>query len=180
MFRFAKSITIIALIAALASCASRYRLDTYMTFEEATSKIKVRATQLVIDAAIGEPRAEEKLVPGTGDVLVVTFATRWHPVVEADYPVLQFDENFTGMFYLELPTRRMAGTKIDLKGASLIQILGRYEVPREAKLFLPEIGTAVIDSIVSNRSYFTINGTFANDDGKEMALMGQFRAKTEN
>ncbi|HOP07715.1 MAG TPA: hypothetical protein PLF13_10540 [candidate division Zixibacteria bacterium] len=180
MYRLSKLIIALTLIIIAVSCTSRYRLDMSMTFEEITNKVKIKTTQLVMDAVLGDPMGQDKVTPGLGDVLVVTFTSRLRSLGDTNMPGLQFDENLTAMLYLELPTRRKAPTTLELPGNALIHVLGRYEQPREAKVFLPQSGTVVIDSLKGNKSYYTINGEFSNAYGTMLNMSGSFKAKTEN
>jgi hypothetical protein len=56
-------------------------------------------------------------------------------------------------------------------------MLGRYLMPPDEKVFLPDSGTLVVDSLARNHLYGTIDGWFVNKKGVPLMFDGQFRAR---
>lgn len=164
------------------ACISRYRLDLYQSINEIHRKTKVEKSLFVEGVVIGNPMAEAKLDLGQGNCIVLTTSTRGEKL-ETDPSqslFLGFFENLRCKVYLQLPSQ-IRPEAILLKENSLVQMLGKYELPLEDKLFLPVDGKLVIDSIVKERTLFgDLNGRFANHLGQEISYEGRFKVKIAN
>ena len=157
-----------------AACASRYRLDLYLTLEESRQSISVEATQFVMDAAIGNPYGDDKVEVGPGNVAVVTIGTRGVRVEGHRWSALGFDEYFRCQIYLQVHPRPKRDSLI-LVDRSLVHILGRYELPIEERVFLPREGYYIVDSVTDRSIFFTIDGSFANKTGDQIEFDGRFQ-----
>ena len=157
-----------------AACASRYRLDLYLTLAESRQSISVESTQYVMDAVIGDPYADDKVVVGPGNVAVVTIGTRGMRVEGHQWEALGFDEYFRCQVYLQVPPWPKPDSLV-LVDRSLVHILGRYESPIEERVFLPHEGYYIVDSVTDRSIFFTIDGTFGNKAGSQIELDGRFK-----
>lgn len=160
----------------VAGCASRYRLPLYLDLDENRRVVKVEQTQYLLKARLGDPYQEQKVIAGDGTCLVLLTSTGGEKIELPQKSLLSFDEYLRIRLFVELPDRPSRGT-IELKGHSFVQLLGRYALQTEEKIFLPSTGTMVIDSIAKSHLFATIKGDFANTKGRPLNLNGQFRAK---
>ena len=157
-----------------AACASRYRLDLYLTLAESRQRISVESTQYVMDAAIRNPYADDKVEVGPGNVAVVTIGTRGMRVEGHRWNALGFDEYFRCQIYLQVPPWPKPDSLV-LVDRSLVHILGRYELPIEERVFLPREGYYIIDSVTDGSIFFTIDGAFANKTGDQIEFDGRIK-----
>ncbi len=181
MYQFKKNIlfgaVLLVLVAALmAACSSRYRLDLYMAVEGERDKVDVEQTQYVVDARLGEFLAENKLLPGKGNVVIATTGTRRSSGEEGKMPILSFDEYLRCRLHLQLPEKPEPDS-IDLVDNSFVQLLGRYDWSTEDKTFMPRSGYFLVDSVGSNRVFITIDGAFENHNGVSLGYSGKFKVK---
>jgi hypothetical protein len=159
-----------------AGCASRYRLPLYLDFDENRRTVKVDQTQYLLNARLGDPYQEQKIIAGSGKCLVLLTSTSGEKIDMPSKGLLSFDEFLRIRLFVELP-EHPAPVTIELTGHSFVQLLGRYALQPEEKIFLPSSGTMVIDSIAKSHLYATVKGQFANTKGWPLNLDGQFRAK---
>ncbi|MFH1373634.1 MAG: hypothetical protein ABII79_07560 [bacterium] len=160
----------------LIGCASRYRLDLYLTSEGYRKKIKVEEASFLYDTALNDPYARRKTIPGEAATVVVTTGTRWQQPDDKRVFALGFDEYLRCRLYLQLPPMPVAGT-VELPGNSFVHLLGRFDVATESKIFLPESGAFVVDSITSKHLFGTIHGLYQNDSGAPIQFDGQLKIR---
>lgn len=157
-----------------AACASRYRLDLYLTLAENRQSINVESTQYVMDAVIGDPYGNDKVEVGPGNVAVVTIGTRGMRVAGHRWSALDFDEYFRCQIYLQVPPWPKPDSLV-LVDRSLVHILGRYEMPIGERVFLPHDGYYIVDSVTDRSIFFTIDGAFTNKTGDLIEFDGRFQ-----
>jgi hypothetical protein len=160
----------------LFGCASRYRLDLYLTSEGNQKKVKVEKTELLAGAALNDPYAGQKTIDGFATTAIITTGTRWQQPEDKRVFMLGFDEYLRCHIYIQLPQTPAADT-IDLQGNSFVHLLGRYDLPAESKIFLPSSGTFVVDSVTSKHLFGTIHGQYENRSGTPLDFDGQFKMK---
>ena len=160
----------------LFGCASRYRLDLYMTSEGARKKVKVEKAELLAGSALNDPYARQKTIDGIATTAIITTGARWHQPEDKRVFMLGFDEYLRCRIYIQLPQTPVADT-IDLPGNSFVHLLGRYDLPTESKIFLPVSGTFVVDSVTSKNLFGTIHGQYENRSGTPLDFDGQFKVK---
>ncbi len=170
---------IITLTAVFAGCASRYRMSLFLNMEEARRSLKIEQTQYLVNARLGDPYGEQKVITGDGTCLVLLTSTRGDKVELSSKSLLSFDEYLKIRFFVELPNRITPGA-IELKGHSFVQLLGRYTLQPEEKVFLVDSGKMVIDSVVKDHLFATVDGHYFNAKSRPLVLEGQFRAKIRN
>lgn len=170
-----KGVMSVAILLVLA-CTSRYRLDLYMTADLQYKKVKVEQTEFVMGAVISDPFAEEKLRPGSGNCVILNLGTRGEPLEVDKSNLLGYDEYFRCLLYLQLPVRPERGV-IALEDNSFVQILGRYQTPQENKVFLPDSGSLVIDSLAGKRLFGTIHGVYRSLLEQNLQFDGRFKVK---
>lgn len=175
MYRRFLTIAVLALLIG-AGCASRYRLPLYLDLDEKRRTVKVDQTQYLLNARLGDPYQEQKVIVGSGKCLVLLTSTSGETIDLQSKSLLSFDEFLRIRLFVELP-ENLSQASIELKGHSFVQLLGRYALRPEEKIFLPSSGTMAIDSVVKNRLFATIKGDFANSGGTPLHFDGQFRAK---
>lgn len=172
--RFRSAIVAIVLLALVSGCASRYRIALYMTVEEDRRQIKVESTQLVFDAVIGNPYADNKLDVGIGYVAVATTGTRLAGEKEGRWLGFSSDEYLKCQLYMEVPPEDDPSSVV-LAGNTLVHLLGRYELPVEERVFLPKEGFYSLDSIDDKSLYFSVDGIFANKSGELIKFDGNVK-----
>jgi hypothetical protein len=158
-------------------CSSRYRLDLYLTAEEYTRKVKVEQTEFVPNSRLNDPYQEEKVLTGDANTAIITTGTRWRRPGDNRTFMFDFDEYLKCRLYVQLPQAIKADT-IALENNSFVHLLGRYELPPEAKIFLPVAGSLIVDSSTVEEFFATIDGHYENRDGVPLEFEGQFKVKT--
>lgn len=169
-------LTVVSAMGVLASCSSRYKLDLYQTADEVRRKVKVEQTQYFRDARLVDPEADNKIVPGAGNVVMLRTGTRGETHKTGPYDMLGWDEYLRCEVYFQLP-EAVTVDSLPLEGNSFVWVLGRYDRPRESRLFMPESGYLVVDSLPGNRLYGTLGGVYKNGDGVPLQFDGKFRVK---
>lgn len=172
------AVMLVILAALVLGCSSRYRKDLHFTIGEDRRRVKVVTTEFIPGVRLSNPYADVKVAPGAGSCLVLTTQTRGETVnTQFLQEFVQFDENLVCQIYLQLHPVPEPAT-IWLKGNSLVQMRGRYELSTEEKIFLPDgSGTLVVDSLSRGYLFGTIDGTFVNSVGTKLSYIGEFRAK---
>jgi len=162
----------------LAACGvtSRYRMDLFVASEEAQRKVDVEQTEFVQGAVLGDPFGEIKYARGTGNVAVVTVGTRWDAQETDRFRLLGLDEYWRCRLYLELPEPLEAGQG-QLNESSFLQLMGRYDLDPEDKVFLPDSGSFSIDSVGSKAVFISIGGKYLNRSHEPLQLTGKFKVK---
>ncbi|MEW6051918.1 MAG: hypothetical protein AB1644_12770 [Candidatus Zixiibacteriota bacterium] len=174
-FQFVRSVSIAMIAVVAAGCASRYRLELFLTAEESRRKIKVEGTEYIANALI-DPTSDEKTAAGPGNCIVLILGARGERGKTPQYSAISYDEYLLYRVYLQLPVEPKPST-IPLSGNAFVQLIGRYDQPVEAKLFLPDYGTLVVDSISSHHLFGTIDGRFKNSRGEPLTVDGKFKVR---
>ena len=118
-------------------------------------------------------------MPGTRSTAVITTSMRGRETDSEGSQVLGFDEFLRVRIYLEFPAPLLPDT-LSLKGRSYIHMLGRYEMAAENKIFRPDSGSLVIDSVAKKHLFASIDGTFLNPDSLVLTCRGQFKIKIQD
>ena len=179
-----KRLIVLALItvAALAACTSRYALDLYMHHNHELGQVNIEETQVHANQALGDTEANWKLIDSPNHhVLLMEVGTRGEAIDmrEEVSIVFSFDLYVRIRLYYELPTIITTGERPAV-GNSLVQVLGIYDVPPEDKLYHPESGQLVIDSISSGWLFATIDADYANHFGDRLGFVGSFKANVKS
>lgn len=166
------------LLSLFTSCASRYRLDFYLISGGESKKINVEQTQFANLTVLGSPLADNKIVQGMGNTIVIGTGARGEREAKvSQYDVLGFDEYLHCQIYVQLPLELKPGSYA-LQGNSFVQILGRYDQSPELNIFSPESGSFVVDSVASKRLFGGIKmGTYSNPKGAKLTFNGNFKVK---
>jgi hypothetical protein len=168
--------TVILLAAIIAGCTSRYRLDLFQVYGNERKKVKIEQTQFVPGTVLSKLEGEIKVVPGEGNVAVITTGTRGAQTKREIEYVLSFDEYQRCRLYFQLTWPLRADT-VDLISNSYVQLLGHYHWQPEATLFAPVSGQLVVDSVTSKNLYATLNGLFRNSADLTCGFDGSFKVK---
>ena len=174
-------ISVFLLVTALVvGCSSRYRLELFMDFGEERKKVKVEQTEFLQNTTLNQPFADVKVLQGTGNCLIITISTRGDKLPTDRYRtlMLEYDEYLTQKLYIQLPFE-LEAQKLSLSGNSFIHLLGRYDQQPEKKIFVPQSGSLVIDSLAKNTLYGTIDGRFENSDKLALVVDGKFKVKMD-
>jgi hypothetical protein len=73
--------------------------------------------------------------------------------------------------------RAPAPGPLPLVDRSFVQVLGRYEMPAEEKIFLADTGNLAIDSLTTTHLFASIDATYRNREGKPLSYSGQFKVR---
>jgi len=172
-------LTALVAVAAMIGCASRYRLDLHVTADGEMRRVKVEQTQFAPGTVLSDPMSETQLEPGEANCFVVTAGARGRTQSPSGkYDVLRYDEHLQYRLLLQMPVELTTGSW-PLAERSFVQIMGRYELRKEEKLFTQSSGTIGIDSVSGNRAYLSIEGEFKNQSGATLAVKGKFRVKVK-
>lgn len=167
---------VLLLLSLVAGCASRYRLPLYLDIDDTRRSLKIEQTQYLLNARLGDPYEEQKVITGAGKCLVLLTSTRGEKIELPAANVLAFDEYLKIRLFIELPDPITPGM-IDLKGHSFAQLMGRYTMQPNEKIFLPSTGKMVIDSISKDHLFASIGAKYTNSSGRPIQFDGQFRAR---
>jgi hypothetical protein len=170
---------VLAGLVAAAGCTSRYRLDLFMSVENQERKVKVESTEYIPSAALADPYAETKIVSGGHGVITVQTSARGQRVTEAFHGPFGFDEFLHCRLYLELDLPLKADS-VSLTGRSFVVLLGRYGLSPDAKVFLPDDGYCVVDSVTRSELFASMHGIYKNSQGQPLTFSGRFKAKTSH
>ncbi len=175
---FSATSLIIAAICLLSACGvtSRYRLDLFVSAEDIQKKVNVEETEFLTNARLADPYESFKIDSGDGNVAVLTVTARWSKQESDQFQLLGFDEFWRCKLFVELTEPVQAGD-LDLKDRTLVQLMGRYDVSAEDKIFLPASGSCRVDSLSSKNVFFTIDGRFLNRSDEPLEFSGQFKVK---
>ena len=157
-------------------CTSRYRLDLYMSLGEKQKRVKVERTEFVLDAELGDPFADQKIIAGDGGVVIVTTSARGDKLETELEGIFGFDEYLSSRLLLEVK-QPLQKDSSNLVGSSFVHLLGKYDWTPEAKIFMPQEGYLKIDSVTSKNLFGTVDGTFLNEREQEIAFNGRFKVK---
>ena len=174
-----RSIRIAAIVAVISmvGCMSRYRLDLAVIESGEKHHVQVEQTQFARRTVLGDPASESQILPGGANCLIVTVGARKRSsTTQGKYEVLSYDEHLQYRLYLQLPAKLAVGT-LPLTDHAFAQIMGRYELSKEEKLFAQSSGNVKIDSLSHNRAYLSIDGEFRNLPGQTVAIKGEFKVK---
>ena len=167
---------LLMLMLTLAACTSRYRLDLFLTEGDTQSKVKVEKTEFMAGAVLGDPMSRDKVKLGDGNVIVLITGSRGRTVNTEAHDLMSYDRYARYRLFVQLAATIEAGP-IVLKDNSLLQMMGRYELDAEDKLYYPIGGELVVDSLSGNKLFGTIDGRFENHKGDPISLEGRFKAK---
>ena len=169
-------LTVLLLTIMVAACTSRYRLDLFLVTGEARTKVKVEKTEFMAGAVLGDPMSREKVEPGDGNTLVLVTGSRGRTLRGEARDLINYDRYTRYRLFVQLAATVEPGST-PLEDNSLIQLMGRYELDAEDKLYYPTGGQLVIDSLAKDRLFGTIDGRFENRHGEAVAFVGKFKAK---
>ncbi len=169
-------LAIAVLAVAIGGCVSRYRMDLFMVNGENRQKVDIEATAYVIDTRLNDPLAENKLGPSTtSSTVTISVGTRGAPN-DKDL-VLGFDEYLKYRIFIEIPTPLKPG-RVALTDHSFVQMLKRYELPPEWKIYKPVSGSFVVDSVRESDLYATLqDGIWKNSVDSTVAFEGRLKLK---
>ncbi len=160
----------------LGACTGKSILRLALTDPEGRRTVEIQGTQLVTNTEL-TPREAAKYRPGTANVLVVSILTRGRMVNDSIITEFFVDESLRLNLFCQLPTELEPVVQTLTSETSVIQVLGLYDIPAEAKLYFPVSGTLAIDSLRSSDLYLTIDAVFENSLGAQYTLDGRFRAR---
>jgi len=164
---------LIGLLTVAGGCTSRYRLDMFIDLDEIYKRVDVESSDYVMDAVLGDPMTDDKIVPGDGSVAVVTIGTRWKAKGKAELSIVGFDEYLRMQIYLGLAP--LPGPdSVQLVDNSVAQMLGQYDQPPARRVFLAENGFYRIDSVSAGNLFITLQGDYANTLGEVVTFNGEF------
>ncbi len=139
-------------------------------------KVKIEQTEYIPGTVVTVLDGEIKVVPGDGNLAVVTTGTRGGQTRRKVEYVLSFDKYLRCRLYFQLAWPLRADT-VNLPEKALLHLLGHYEWPPEATIFYPQSGQLVVDSVTSKNLYATINGLFRNIADLTYEFDGSFKVK---
>ena len=159
-------------------CASRYRLELFLSHQKQMKKVDLEGTRYLRDVRIADPFEPDRLGAGSSAVALATFGTRWSQEGRAEFAVFGWDEQLRFNLLLELPPAPQPDS-FDVAGRSVVQMLGHYDWPPRRRIFLPQSGYFAVDSITSTHLFFTINGRFQNPQAEDLQLSGRFKVRAD-
>ena len=176
IIRHISLIIVVLMLAASCGVTSRYRLDLFVASEDVRKKVNVENTEIYPNSELGDPYLEYKINDGNGHVAVVTVAARWSQLETERFRLLDFDEYWRCKLFVEL-SGPLASGPLNFEEHSFLQLMGRYDVSAEDKIFLPAEGAFAVDSVTSKSIFFTIDGKYANRLNESLEFSGQFKIK---
>jgi len=156
------------------SCASRYRMDLFLTLEQERYNLNIEQSRLLPNTILVFDQSNNRITNGIGNTSIVTVGTKVKDTIQANYPLFQMDEYLRCDLYIQFPDIIKPATS-DLQENALLEILEKYEVPAEEKLFMPVSGTCTVDSITPQHIFCSVTGEFANNKGRTLTIDGAFK-----
>lgn len=175
---FARILVLTVVVGSLAACASRYRRDLFLVEGSDLNKVKVEKTEFVIDGILGDPQADEKVVTGPGNCLILTTGSRGETAEGERQDLVGYDRYVRYKIFLQLPSRLQVG-ELPLENNSFVQLLGFYELPAEEKIFIARAGKFAIDSLTDKQLFGSMDGTYENNLKEPVKFRGEFKVKIE-
>lgn len=175
MPRYPIFISLTAVILLAASCASRYRMELFVTEGTYRDQVKVERTEYLRDTRLGDPMSAEKVERGNANCLVLVTGHRGHPLEGHEQDFISFDRYVRHRIFIEFPIEFSPGD-YDLTGISFAQLLGRYELSVEDKMYFPTTGTLTIDSLPGGQIFGTLRAAYENRKGEVLDFDGRFKA----
>ncbi len=181
-FRFYNSLNTSVLFAlaiillTMVGCTSRYRMNLFVYNNEGQSKVKVTNTQYYPGSLLGDAFTDAKIVSGDGSVAVITTGFRGKKIDGVEKFGLGLDEYNKYRLFLEFDDVPKP-TSFELAGRSFIQLMEKYNLAVEDKIFKPISGACVIDSLHGNKVFCTIDGAYDNHKGEVITMKGRFKFK---
>lgn len=168
----------VAVAGLIVSCGitSRYRLDLFVASDDVRKKVAIEKAEIIAYAALNNPYEDYKTIAGAENVAIMTVTARWNQQDAEKFRLLDFDEYWRCKLFLELGDSIRTGT-INLKEKSFLQLMGRYDVEVEDKIFLATAGSCSVDSLNSKSVFFTIDGKFTNRVNETLEFSGQFKMR---
>jgi len=174
-------ITVVAAIALLllaGACASRYRTNLYLLRGESRQKVDIEGTQYVMDAVLGSPYEENRLVRGDGNCVIIATGSRGERLETTVTDIVAWDRYVRFEIYLQLPPTLRAEV-LPLRNNAFAYLLGYFDRPIEQKVYLGREGTLTIDSLSGRNLFLTIAGRFENSVADTLGFEGRFKIKTD-
>jgi hypothetical protein len=168
----------ILLLIVASGCTSRYRLDLFIDLDETRKRVSVEDSDFVMDAVLGDPMDDNKIIPGDGNMAVVTIGTRWKASGKAELSIVGFDDYLRMQIYLSLPQKPQTDS-LPLVNNSVAEMLGHYEQSRAQRVFLARDGFYRVDSVAASKLFITLQGDYANSLGEVVSFDGKFRVDTK-
>ncbi|MBD3331481.1 hypothetical protein GF356_01420 [candidate division GN15 bacterium] len=164
------------------ACTSRYALELFMHHDTESEEVNVEDTQIHANQALGDIHANWKLVDSPNShVLFLDVGTRGEMIETREHVtiVFSFDRYVRTRLYCELPSPVKPGELL-LEDRSLVQVLGLYDISPQDKLYFPEGGRLVIDSVVSGWMFATIYADYSNHLDDMLGFTGRFKANVKH
>lgn len=158
------------------TATSRYRLDLYMTEDRGRKAADINGSKFVVASDFGVYDNQIELRKSASNTLILTASTNWKPTDRKTEEVLAFDKITRYDIYFNIPEPVTPG-KIELKDNSVALLTGNYDRAPAQKLYYPEKGTLVIDSVSKSYIFATFNGSYRNIDKQPVSFDGKFKAK---
>ena len=168
---------IIAAVTLCAGCVSRYRTDLFYLDDSGRKKVKVEETSFTENSRLNLPYEGTKIIPGENGTVVITTGMRGDFLTGNRDLAIGFDEYRKYQIFLDLPLPPQPGT-IELVDKSFVRLMKHYEKPAATKIYLPQSGTFVIDSVASGNLFGSIiDGRWLNQDSVQVGFEGQVKFK---
>ena len=180
-FRATKRVLILAGLVALTGLmvgctASRYRLKMHMKIDSLDKAVKIEASEYLLNTQLGNAYSENRILPGPHGTIVITTGVRGQTIDVGTKELLDYDEYLRCRIYIQTELPPKVG-ELRLKGNSFVQVLGRFEQGLADKIFIADTGLLVVDSIVSDQMFATLNGYYLNGKELPLAYNGKFKLK---
>lgn len=160
----------------ISGCTSRYRLDLYLIADNEQRKVKVERTEYFTGTVLAEPDSEQKLMRGDGITILIETGVRGKTVLSPSSELFSFDEYFRCRILVQLE-KDSSIRVIEVADNSLVQIMGRYDLPVEDKLYHGLSGKVVIDSVTKKHLYAAIDAEYRNRLDDRLSFKGKFKVR---
>lgn len=172
---FCRRLLLLLILFSVVGCTARYRLVMQVSYEDQTSILKPAGTRFYPGAA-AVPSPTETIIPGEGNLLVLSLPVPGARAGEAGVELLAFDQRLVARVYLPLGSAPGPGSMPLRQEESYLLLLGDYLMPEQERQFSPVDSRLVIDSLVGRKLFATIEARFINSNQQVIAITGQFRA----
>lgn len=158
-------------------CTSRLRTTLLLVSDSETNhKLTIDQTHFYPESILGDGLSDTKVIPGNRNVGVLTISTRWLMIDKAEEDFV-LNEKWKAHLYLQFPAEIQSADTVGLQLNSFVNVREYYQLPVGQKLFEPQSGYFVIDSILKREMYVSVNGSFKNSNDISFGIAGKFKLK---
>jgi hypothetical protein len=164
-------IVIFILLIISAGCRPKYHTHFFRTDEGINRELTAEESYSVEGYRISERPLENLIVPGSGRVLVTNQSMTAPGGKELLTEFLTVKERITYRLAVDIPGH-IQKDSLNIRGQSVCQIIGLYNLPDSLRLYRCRKGYLLIDSVKSSKFFATISAKYFNINNDSLSFSG--------